>query len=64
MNMYTKHPFRRRGIARLLFNKMLEEGAKRNVGKFALHSTRDGEHLYKQHGFSMSGDEMILVVKG
>lgn len=62
MNMYTKKPVRRKGIAKMLFNKMLEEGAARSVGKFALHATKDGEHLYSQHGFSMSGDEMILTV--
>lgn len=61
MNMYTKPPFRGKGIARSLFIKMLDEGTKRNVGKFVLHATKDGEYLYKQHGFSMSGDEMILT---
>ncbi|NLE00087.1 MAG: GNAT family N-acetyltransferase [Fibrobacter sp.] len=62
MNMYTKKEYRRHGIARCLFEKMLEEGKNNGVGKFSLHATKTGEILYAQYGFTMSGDEMILSI--
>jgi GNAT superfamily N-acetyltransferase len=62
MNMYTKEPYRRRGVARALFEKMLEEGRSSGVSKFILHATDNGRGLYAQFGFVMSGDEMHLTV--
>lgn len=63
MNMYTKKPFRRKGIASFLFQKMLEEGYKKRVSKFILNATHDGKSLYEKFGFVLSGDEMHLTVK-
>jgi GNAT superfamily N-acetyltransferase len=62
-NMYTKKPYRREGIASSLFQKMLEEGLKKNVSKFLLNTTRDGKSLYEKFGFVLNGDEMHLIVK-
>ena len=62
MNMYTRKAFRRRGIATALFEKILEEGKKNNVGKFILNATKDGKGLYEKYGFNLSGDEMILSI--
>jgi GNAT superfamily N-acetyltransferase len=64
MNMYTKKPFRRKGIASTLFERMLEEGMKKNIGKFTLNATNDGRGLYEKHGFIPTGDEMILTIAG
>lgn len=63
MNMYTHKAFRRQGVATVLFEKMLEEGRRGNVGKFVLHATKDGQALYKKYGFVLSKDEMILTLK-
>jgi GNAT superfamily N-acetyltransferase len=63
MNMYTKKPFRRKGIASALFEKMLEEGMKKNIGKFVLNATKDGRGLYDKYAFISTGDEMILPIE-
>jgi GNAT superfamily N-acetyltransferase len=56
MNMYTLKAFRRKGIATVLFEKMLEEGCRRNVGKFVLHATKNGQALYEKYGFVSSNN--------
>jgi hypothetical protein len=53
----------RKKIASSLFQKMLEEGYKKNVSKFILNATHDGKGLYEKFGFVLSGDEMHLIVK-
>jgi predicted acetyltransferase len=63
MNMYTKKPYRRTGVASSLFQKMLEEGYKKKVSKFVLNASNDGKSLYEKFGFVLSGDEMHLVVR-
>lgn len=63
MNMYTKKPYRRKGIASSLFQKMLEEGFKKKVSKFVLNASNDGKSLYEKFGFVLSGDEMHLIVR-
>jgi len=63
MNMYTRKPYRRKGIGSFLFQKILEEGRKKNVSKFILNATHDGKGLYEKFGFALSGDEMHLVVR-
>lgn len=63
MNMYTLKEYRRQGIATVLFQKMLEEGKKKNVGKFILNASIEGKGLYERFGFVSSGDEMILSVE-
>lgn len=62
MNMFTKKPFRKHGVASKLFEKMLEEGKKRNVSKYVLNASDEGRKLYGKYGFKISGDEMILTV--
>lgn len=63
MNMYTLKAFRRKGVATVLFEKMLEEGKRRNVAKIVLYATKDGQALYKKYGFVRTNDEMILIEK-
>ncbi len=62
-NMYTKKPYRRRGIAKALFVKMMEEGKRNGVSKFVLHATKGGQELYKQFSFVFSNDEMHFTTK-
>ena len=61
-NMYTKPGFRKKGIAKALFGKLLEEGKQKGVSKFILHASSDGKGVYKKFGFVMSRDEMHLSV--
>jgi GNAT superfamily N-acetyltransferase len=62
MNMYTIPEYRRKGIARNLFVKTLEEAKKRGVGKIRLHATEKGRPLYLKYGFEERGDEMVLFL--
>jgi len=64
MNMYTKKEYRHKGIASVLFEKMLDEGKCAGVGKFILNATHDGKGLYEKYGFTPTGDEMVLLVAG
>ncbi|MDH4262084.1 MAG: GNAT family N-acetyltransferase [Spirochaetia bacterium] len=60
MNMYTKKPYRRKGIASILFEKIIEEGLERKVGKLSLHASKDGKSLYQKYGFIENNDEMVF----
>ena len=62
MNMYTIPEYRRKGIAKILFDKTLEEATRRGVGKIRLHATEKGRSLYLKYGFEERGDEMILFL--
>lgn len=50
-NVYTKPPYRGRGIARELVLWSMEEARKRGAGKMRLHYTKDGLPLYRKLGF-------------
>ena len=62
MNMYTLPEYRRKGIAKLLFEKTLEEAKRRGVGKIRLHATEMGKPLYQKYDFEERGDEMVLFL--
>ena len=51
LNMYTIKQFRKKGIASMLLQKLIEDAKLRNVIKIELHSTLAGEPVYKQFGF-------------
>jgi GNAT superfamily N-acetyltransferase len=62
MNIYTVPAHRRRGIARVLLEKVVEDARSRGVGRLVLHATAEGRPLYEAHGFADTGDEMIRVL--
>ncbi len=53
MNMYTAPEFRRRGLAKTILEKLMEEGNAAGIHFFELHATADGEPLYIQNGFEL-----------
>lgn len=53
MNMYTAPEFRRRGLAKTILEKLMEEGKAMGIHFFELHATEDGEPLYIQNGFEL-----------
>lgn len=53
MNMYTAPEFRRRGLAKTILEKLMEEGNAMGIHFFELHATADGEPLYIQNGFEL-----------
>ncbi|MGO4289340.1 GNAT family N-acetyltransferase [Chitinophaga sp. RAB17] len=58
LNVYTLPAFRRKGIAKTLLQKLMEEAKERNTGKVSLHTSKDGRLLYEQFGFVAGDNEM------
>ncbi len=62
MNMYTLPEYRRQGIARILFDKIVEEAKTLVYRKITLHATEMGRKLYEKFGFVEVDDEMVLNI--
>ncbi len=62
MNMYTLSEFRKIGIARILFDKTVEEAKTLGYRKITLHATEMGRKLYENFGFVEVDDEMVLNI--
>lgn len=58
LNVFTLPGFRRKGIAKVLLEKILEEAKARNTGKVSLHTSKEGRLLYEQFGFVAGDNEM------
>lgn len=52
LNMYTVPSARRKGISALIVQELLNEAHNRGISKIALHTSQDGEKLYRKFGFS------------
>jgi len=52
LNMYTIPAARRKGISTLILKQLLLEAKTMGVTKLALHTSKDGEKLYRSIGFS------------
>ena len=52
LNMYTIPAARRKGISQLILNALLKEAVMLGISKVALHTSKDGEHLYRKNGFA------------
>ncbi|MFW9923440.1 MAG: GNAT family N-acetyltransferase [Candidatus Thorarchaeota archaeon] len=61
LNMYTKPNWRRKGIGKTLFEKMLFEAKQKGISKLSLHATSDGRPLYEIFGFTT--DEGMMAKK-
>jgi len=51
LNMYTIPLARRKGISTLILNRLITEAKAMGVTKLALHTSKDGEKLYRSVGF-------------
>jgi ribosomal protein S18 acetylase RimI-like enzyme len=58
LNVYTSPAFRRKGIAKTLVQKIMDEAKLRNTGKVSLHTSKEGRLLYEQFGFIAGDNEM------
>jgi GNAT superfamily N-acetyltransferase len=54
LNVYTKPEFRRRGIARALMARVVDEARAKGVGRIWLRASREGRPLYEAIGFDAS----------
>ncbi len=52
LNMYTVPFARRKGISGLILQQLLNEALRREVSKVSLHTSKEGEKLYRKFGFS------------
>ncbi|MBC8180245.1 GNAT family N-acetyltransferase [candidate division KSB1 bacterium] len=52
LNMYTIPEARRQGVASLVLKQLLQIAKEKGISKVALHTSKDGEKLYRSFGFS------------
>lgn len=52
LNMYTVPKARRKGISTIILNQLINEAKTLGVSKLALHTSKDGEQLYRSVGFN------------
>lgn len=52
LNMYTVPFARRKGISAMILQELLIEARNRGVSKVSLHTSKDGEKLYRKFGFN------------
>jgi ribosomal protein S18 acetylase RimI-like enzyme len=52
LNMYTLPQARRQGIGTLILEALLEKARLMGLSKIGLHTSKDGEHLYRSFGFN------------
>lgn len=52
LNMYTLPKFRKKGISSLILNALIRKAKELGLSKLALHTSKDGEHMYRKFGFS------------
>ena len=52
LNMYTLPHARRQGVGRIILEALVLEARSRGLSKIGLHTSKDGEHLYRSYGFS------------
>ncbi|HZL11138.1 MAG TPA: GNAT family N-acetyltransferase [Prolixibacteraceae bacterium] len=52
LNMYTVPFARRKGISAIILQQLLNEALRRGVSKVSLHTSKDGEKIYRKFGFS------------
>lgn len=52
LNMYTVPFARRKGISAMILDQLLAEARRRGMSKVSLHTSKDGEKLYRKFGFA------------
>jgi len=52
LNMYTISEARRQGISSMILTQLLTEAKAMGISKVALHTSKDGEILYRKFGFA------------
>jgi len=52
LNMYTVPEARRQGVSSMILEQLMAEAKLIGISKVALHTSKDGEILYRKFGFS------------
>ncbi|MDP3398428.1 MAG: GNAT family N-acetyltransferase [Bacteroidales bacterium] len=51
LNMYTLPEERRKGYSAVILQELIDEAGRRGISKISLHTSKDGEKLYRKFGF-------------
>ncbi len=51
LNMYTVPEERRKGYSAIILQELIDEARRRGISKISLHTSKDGEKLYRKFGF-------------
>jgi ribosomal protein S18 acetylase RimI-like enzyme len=57
-NIYTLPSFRRQGLSKAIFTKLMQEVSDRGITHVSLHASDDGRALCEQFGFVKKDNEM------
>ena len=52
LNMYTLPEERRKGYSAVILQELIGEAKRRGISKISLHTSKDGEKLYRKFGFN------------
>lgn len=52
LNMYTLPEERRKGYSAVILQELIDEAGRRGISKISLHTSKDGEKLYRKFGFN------------
>jgi GNAT superfamily N-acetyltransferase len=52
LNMYTVPEERRKGYSAVILQELIDEAKRRGISKISLHTSIDGEKLYRKFGFN------------
>lgn len=63
MNVYVRTEFRRRGIARDMISRLVNEARARGITEVTLDATDEGRLLYESLGFESNKEAMALVLR-
>lgn len=61
MNIYVREPYRRKGVARHIVTRLIEEARLHGCGKIYLESTPEARPLYSSLGFTPMQGMMMLT---
>ena len=60
-NVFVFPEYRKQGIAKKLFELVVNEGLARDCSKLTLHASMDGEPVYEKFGFVKTATEMEYI---
>ena len=52
LNMYTLPHARKKGVGTIILEQLLDKARSLGLSKVGLHTSADGEHLYRSNGFN------------
>jgi GNAT superfamily N-acetyltransferase len=63
LNVFVEPEYRRRGLARALIDRCLDEASRRGISVVSLHASEEGRPLYHSLGFRSTNEMMLIAEK-